>query len=298
MLSASCYVRFVTVTTDDRPTKWSDVTSRVSAMSMRARALSVGVAVILLAALAIVVTRGGENSSFTPKGDAEEILGADDPRGNPHILLPDAFNPTVNTKKEVPEEYKGDASGSLTVKSAKFVDGNGPYVLQWKVKVGKYEKVKCNNCLLIAPRLRKLLAEILKLDAAGSIESIQGYDPSRTVAADYLGNGWQMQIIMGNSSNAYKDGDAIAQWLLTNSKDNAVQSVLWQNLLYSSEECGNDLSSVPPVEAYSQAVGNNDAERADAGIDRVIVSSPEYTPILEDRDGAQFIAGWKTAKCA
>lgn len=282
----------------NRQSRMSNVVSRFNGLSSRVRVASIAGAVVVVAAVAVFVTRGSNDSLLGPKGDANEMLTGDDPRGNPHILLPDAFNPAVNTKKEVPDEYKGDASGALTVKSVKFVDANGPFVLQWKVKVGKYEKVKCDNCLLIASRLRKLLAEILKLDAADSIESIQGYDPSRTVAGDYLGNGWQMQIIMGNTSKAFKDGDAIAQWLLRNSKDNAVQGVLWQNLAYSAEECGNDLSAVAPVEAYSQAVGNTDAERADAGIDRIIVSSPEYTPILEDRDGAQFIVGWKPTKCA
>lgn len=284
-------------------TRFTNMIARVLArflgLTPRVRVGVVTSLVLLIGAGVFVMTNGSTDSDMTiPKGDADTILAADDPRGNPHLLLPDAFNPAVNTNKEVPEDYQGDASGALTIKSAKFVTANGPYVLQWKLKVGKYGKVKCDNCLLIAPRLRKVLAEILKLDAAGSIEQIQGYDASRTTAGDYLGNGWQMQIIVGNSAKGYKDGDSIAQWLLGNSKDNAVQGVLWQNLLYSVEECGKDLSSAAPVEAYPQAVGADAAARADAGIDRIIVSSPEYTPILEDRDGAQFVAGWKPTKCA
>jgi hypothetical protein len=72
---------------------------------------------------------------------------------------------------------------------------------------------------------------------------------------------------------------------------------MWQNLLYSHSECGTKLLEVAPVEAYPIAIPANPSAQRDAAMDRVVVASPSYIPQFEDRDGAQFVTGWKASSC-
>ena len=258
----------------------------------------VAAAVVLLFAAVIVVVsrRGASDSAFIPKGDAAEVLAADDVKGSPHFALTSDFDPSVNTDSEVPEDLKTDADEILTVKSAAFIEGEGPYVLDWKLKNGD-STISCLNCALLDARVKKIIAAVLASGSADGIEKIIGVEPARTIAGDYSGNGWQAEFVVGSSAKSHQSGEKIVTWLLENSVDNKVLSVLWQNLLYASSECGNKLLDVAPVEAYPSAIPATPSAQRDAAMDRVIVASPTYTPQFEDRDGAQFLTGWKATSC-
>lgn len=267
------------------------------ALSKKSKSVAAVVVALFLVGAIVVVSRGGaSDTAFVPKGDAEEILGADDANGSPHFALTSDFDPSVNTDSEVPEDLKTDADEILTVKSATFEEGEGPYVLNWKLKNGD-STISCLNCALLDARVKKIIAAVLASGSADGIEKIIGVEPARTMAGDYSGNGWQAEFVVGTSAKSVQAGEKIATWLLENSVDNKVLSVLWQNLLYANSECGNALLEVSPVEAYPSAIPATPSAQRDAAMDRVIVASPSYTPQFEDRDGAQFLTGWKATSC-
>jgi hypothetical protein len=269
---------------------------RLAQLSRKSQAIG-AVIVVALVLVVVVVSRGGsDDSAFIPKGDADEVLAADDANGSPHFALTSDFDPSVNTKAEVPEELRTDADGALTVKSASFVAGEGPYVLNWKIRNGDSD-ISCMNCAMLDARLKKIIAAVLSSGNAEGIEKIVGVEPARTIAGDYSGNGWQVEFVVGTSAKSRKAGEQISAWLLENSVENKVLSVMWQNLLYSQSECGTKLLDVAPVEAYPSAIPANPSAQRDAAIDRVIVASPSYIPQFEDRDGAQFLTGWKASSC-
>jgi hypothetical protein len=220
----------------------------------------------------------------------------DDPMGSPHFALTSDFDPSVNTTSEVPEELKTDADDILTVRSASFVDGEGPYILDWKLKNGD-ATISCLNCAMLDARLKTIIAAVLSSGSVEGIEKIVGVEPARTIAGDYSGNGWQVEFVVGTSAKSRKAGEQISAWLLENSVDNKVLSVMWQNLFYSQSECGTRLLDVAPVEAYPNAIPETSSAQRDAAMDRVVAASPSYIPQFEDRDGAQFLTGWKASSC-
>ena len=269
---------------------------RLAQLSRKSQAMG-AVVVVALVLVVVVVSRGGsDDSAFIPKGDADEVLAADDAKGSPHFALTSDFDPSINTEAEVPEELRTDADGALTVKSASFIAGEGPYVLDWKMKNGDSD-ISCLNCAMLDARLKKIIAAVLSSGNAEGIEKIVGVEPARTIAGDYSGNGWQVEFVVGTTAKSRKAGEQISAWLLENSVENKVLSVMWQNLLYSQSECGTKLLDVAPVEAYPTAIPANPSAQRDAAMDRVVVASPSYIPQFEDRDGAQFLTGWKASSC-
>jgi hypothetical protein len=266
-------------------------------LSKKTRVVLAVVSVVAITAIGHVVLHDGESESgFIARGAGEQLLSPEDANGSPHFVLPSDFDPSVNTNSEVPEDLKTDADDILTVKSASFIDGEGPYVLDWKLKNGDVT-VSCFNCALLDQRVKKIIAAVLASGTANNIEKIIGVEPARTLAGDYAGNGWQAEFVVGNSAKSIQAGEKITAWLLENSSDNKVVSVLWQNMLYSGSGCGKELLKVSPVEAYPTAIPATSAAQRDAAMDRVTVASPSYIPQFEDRDGAQFLTGWKATSC-
>jgi hypothetical protein len=216
--------------------------------------------------------------------------------GSPHFALSSDFDPFSNPEGEVPVGLQKDADGTLSVKSAKFIASEGPYVLDWKLKNGDAD-ISCLNCVMLDLRLRKIIAAVLDSGVAESVEKIVGVEPARTLAGDYSGNGWQIEFVVGTTAKGLLAGEKISSWLLENSSEQKILRVMWQNLLYSEPECGKKLIDSAPVEAYPTAIPATPAAQRDAAIDRVIVASPSYVPQFEDRDGAQFLTGWKATSC-
>lgn len=276
--------------------------------ALKRRRLVVGVALVAVVAVFAVVVTNRDDSSLSfdpvpPKGATEEEsteLAPDDEEGSPHVVLPDDFDPSTNTERTVPDELRSDSDNALDVKSAKFIDGNGPYELEWKVARKSGDPVSCRNCAFVDERVKLIIKAVLESDIAESVEEIVGLDPTRTLAGDYSGNGWQVEFVVGSGASGYKNGEQIAEWLLKNSRDNKIYSILWRNLLYKEAgKCDAKLAETAPVEAYPQDVPERGDEAAarDAGMDRVVVASPAYEPKFEDRDGAQFVSAWKATGC-
>lgn len=266
-------------------------------MSRRPAAALVGVAVVIGAVGGFVLTRGGDSEDvFIPRGDSEETLALSDPAGSPHFALTSDFDPSSNQEKTVPEDLQEDSDEVLTVDSAEFVDSEGPYALVWKIENGD-DTIDCVNCVMLDARLKKIIKSVVDAGLADDVTQIVGADPARTLAGDYSGNGWQVEFVVGNSAKGQQVGDQISNWFLENSVDQKVFSVMWQNRLYSSASCGNALIEVAPVELYPSAIPNTSAAKRDAALDRVMVASPTYAPVFENRDGAQFVSGWKATSC-
>ena len=260
------------------------------------------IAIVFVGALAI---GGNDRQSITgpdvkSAADESEVLAADDTKGSPHVVLTEEFDPEANPERKVPDELKKDADEVLTVEEATFNEGTGPYDLVWKLKRKKGDPVSCINCAFVDKRVKSIINATLESDASEGINQIVGLDVTRTMAGDYSGNGWQVEFVVGSSASGYKNGEELATWLLGHSKDNHIYSVLWRNLFYNeSDSCTAELETTSPVEAFPQEISTaeNSAMARDAGMDRIVVSSPAYTPQFEDRDGAQFVTGWKATGC-
>lgn len=263
------------------------------------------VGLILLVSVFIVVRR--DDSPDVPdfpgvKSAVEEteVLDVDDPQGSPRIVLPEAFDPAVNPDGDVPDDLEDDADEVLDVTEARMVQGGGPYNLVWKVERTDGDPIDCVNCAFVDVRIKKIIADVLRRSSSGDIDSIVGLDPTRTLAGDYSGNGWQVEFVVGRSAAAFTTGEDVAQHLLGTSDKNGVYSVIWQNLLYNNPNaCDVDLDRVSPIEVFPLGVDAIDEAGGarDAGLDRVVVSSPDYSPQFENRDGAQFVTGWKATGC-
>lgn len=258
----------------------------------------VTVAVVVVGVAAgVVLTRGNESSDvFIPRGDGEETLALSDPAGSPHFALTSDFDPSSNPEKTIPENLQEDSDEILTVESAELVEGEGPYSLVWKIENGD-DTIDCVNCVMLDKRLKSLIKSVVDEGLVDDVTQIFGVDPARTLAGDYSGNGWQVEFVVGSSAKGQQAGDKIASWLLKKSEDQRVLSVMWQNRIYSAPSCGSNLMDVAPVEVYPTAIPNSPAAKRDAALDRVTAISPTYTPQFENRDGAQFVSGWKASQC-
>lgn len=272
------------------------VVELVRALPLWARGTAALVVVIAVAGVSFSLRGGSGEDTLIPRGDGEETLAADDPNGSPHFVLTEDFDPSENESKQVPDDLKNDADGILEVDSAEFVDGAGPYSLVWKIENGN-DTIDCINCVMLDARLKRIIKAVVDAGLADDVSEIQGVDPMRTVAGDYAGNGWQVEFVVGENAAGIAAGESLASWFRANSVDMRVLSVTWRNMIHGSGACGIDISTIAPVEAYNSAVGNLASARRDAAMDRVVVASPAYVPVFEDREGAQFVQGWRATTC-
>lgn len=258
----------------------------------------VAVPIVIVAAIVIANSLGSKDDqvSVIPRGDGEQLLPPEDPNGSPHIVLTDVFNPSVNPGRIVPENLRSDVNNVLSVREAELVDGSGPYDLKWTIDFDDRE-LSCINCAMLDVRLKEIVAAVLRSGVATDVESIAGVDTARTLAGDYSGNGWQVEFVVGGTATGLQAGESIASWILNNSAELRVYSVVWQNLFYSLNSCDGRLADAAPVSAFNSEVEDNPSARRDAALDRVVVASPSYVPQFEDRNGAQFLSGWKSTLC-
>lgn len=259
--------------------------------------VATGIVVAIVATFIIMRGGGDSDLSFVPRGDADEVLAVTDPKGSPHFVLTEDFDPSSNADKKVPKKFESDDSKVLDVAKAAFVDGGGPYALQWEIKNGD-DTVKCINCIFLDKRVKEIIAAAIEAGILDDVEEIVGLDPSRTLAGDYAGNGWQVEFVVGNSAQGVAAGEEIAAWLLENSKANKVLGVQWKNIRYFADTCDTDLSGTTPSELYPTSIPADELSQRNAAMDRVIAQSPSYVPQFEDRDGAQFVTGWKATSCS
>lgn len=270
------------------PSFLSSTVSRIGAV--------VGVVVLVAGVVFFVVNNSGDEDSAVPRGDADEVLAPTDPAGSPRFILDESFDPIENSSRSVPRELQTDSEAVLSVSSASFVDGDGPYLLRWNLQVGD-EDIACINCHLLDTRMKQLIKSMIDADVLDGVDEIRGVDVARTLAGDYAGTGWQAEFVVGATARSIQDGERISTWLLTNSRDKKIFSVTWQNMFYSKNACDSDLISTSPVLAYPTDIGSDAQSRRDAAMDRVVATSPSYAPVFEDRQGVQVLAGWKATSC-
>ncbi len=274
----------------------SRVTAFVSALSVKAKVAGC-VAVVALVVASAFYFRGGSTSiELLPRGEGEELLSVNDANGSPHFALTSDFDPASNPDKKVPKNLQTDSDDILKVASSKMVEGSGPYSIVWNLEVGD-ETVECVNCAMLDARVKKIVKAVIDAGLIDGVSEIFGVDPARTIAGDYSGNGWQVEFVVGSSAKGQQAGEKIATWILQNSLEQRVFSVMWQNKIYTSGACEASLMDVAPVEMYPSSIPNNSSAQRDAAMDRVSVASPSYAPQFENREGAQFLSGWKATSC-
>ncbi len=226
-----------------------------------------------------------------------------DPDGSPRPTLFPEAHPAHADAGVVTAAAKVDDSGALSLWSWAYEAGDGPSVLVWNFNL-EDGLVPCRNCAYLATRLRNLIGEVLALPSASALDEVVGFDPARTTPGDYAGNGWQVEFVYGTDADGLDAAADLAEWLLDCSDGSCrgelldFSHVLWRNRLYASAGCGEDFGYVAPYEVYpGYEQGTSDAGDRDAAFDRVIVASPAYRPLWEDRNGAQVLTAYLATGC-
>lgn len=286
--------------------------AEVGGLGVRRRGLLVLVAIALVAAAcgsgeesvvrsaAVVTEAQGVPTKPTAPTDT---IAPDDPDGSPvPTLFPEA-NPGHPDAGIVTAAAKADDSGALSLWSWSYESAAGPSVLVWNFNL-EDGLVPCRNCAYLATRLRNLIAEVLLHPSSYALDEVVGFDPARTTPGDYAGNGWQVEFVYGTDADGLDASADLAEWLLDCTDGSCrgelldFSHVLWRNRLYASTGCGEDFGYLAPYEVYPGYVqGTSDAGDRDAGFDRVIVASPAYRPVWEDRNGAQVLTGYLETGC-
>ena len=242
-----------------------------------------------------VPSRGGAPGSTDDS--TAPVLDAALAAANELLVYPSAIDPVANPGREIPADLATDNSEALEVASAELRDANGVYELVWNLANG----VSCVNCAFVEPRVRSIIAAVMEQPFAESVSEVRGADPSRLAAADYAGRGWQAEFVVTSK----EVGDQIVAFVTScgeeecRSGDLRIAEVIWQNKVLESKACGADLATVQASDAYPLAVDQIPADAAaDAGIDRVIIASPSYRPVLEANGSSFVVAGWNETGCA
>lgn len=268
---------------------------------------------ILLSAVSVSCSGGSSDDGAAPtapgtvpsRGDSSgsqsettlPLLDADLAAANEEIVYPSAIIPSANPDRQVPAELATDQTSNLSVASAELRDGNGVYELVWILDNG----VPCVNCAFVETRVRAIIAAVMAQPFASGISEVRGADPSRRAAADYAGRGWQADFVMASP----EAGDQLYAFITScegescRSGDLKVGEVIWQNKVVQSAACGNDLGAVVPNDAFPVSIDEIPAgSAADAGLDRVIVASPSFRPVLRADGDGFVVAGWNETGCA
>lgn len=212
-------------------------------------------------------------------------------------------DPADDNAGVVDDRHRADDSGRLTIARAEFVDAEGPKDLMWMLSVGDSE-VSCRNCAYLVPRLRSLIADVLELPIGESVTAIVGWEPSRSTPGDFAGFGEQVEFVFADTQDGRLAAQSLVNWLLAcdvscRAEEKFYSDVVWNNLLWSSDGCGQDMATVVPLTLYrGYESGSSDAGDRDAAIDRVIIASPGHRPFFEDRSGLEVMTAWRVTGCA
>lgn len=228
-----------------------------------------------------------------------------DPAGSPvPELIPEADPGHADAGVVRASSRANFLTGGLSLASWRFVDGDGPKVLEWTITDGDGGSWTCQNCFYLPPRLQGVVSEVLGMTIADHLDDVIGWEPARTQPGDYAGNGWQVEFVFGSDADGGNAAQGLVTWLMgcpdgtCTAHTLRVSDVVWNNRLWSSAGCGQDMATVAPLVLYPGYVaGTSAAADRDAGIDRVIVASPAYRPFFEDRNGALFMSSWQSTGC-
>ncbi len=228
-----------------------------------------------------------------------------DPAGSPvPSLVPEADPGHADAGIVRPSSRVNSLTNSMSLASWRFAPGDGPSVLEWTITDGDGGSWTCQNCFYLPARLQGVVSEVLGMPIADHLDDIMGWEPARTQPGDYAGNGWQVEFVFGADADGGNAAQGLVTWLMgcpdgTCTADvQRVSDVVWNNRLWSSAGCGQDMATVAAQVLYPGYVaGSSAAGDRDAGIDRVIVASPAYRPMFENRNGALFMSSWQSTGC-
>lgn len=248
---------------------------------------------------------GGQGPLFAAPG-AVEVPVVTVPLGSDGVgVRPTPFpeaDPADENAGVVSDRHLEDDSGRLEVASAEFVDAEGPKALVWTLTVGDGD-VTCRNCAYLVTRLRSLIADVLELPIGEKVTAIVGWEPSRSNPGDFAGFGEQVEFVFADTQDGKLAAQSLVNWLLAcdeqcRADEKRYSDVLWNNRLWSSEGCGQDMATVVPMTLYpGYESGSSPAEDRDAAIDRVIVASPAHRPFFESRSGLDVMTAWRVTGC-
>lgn len=249
---------------------------------------------------------GGDSGSLFSAPGAIDVPVVTVPLGTEGVgIRPVPFeeaDPSSPNAGNITEKHQIDDSGRLTIVSAQFEDANGPKNLVWNISVNEKE-IECRNCAYVVTRLRALIADVLELPIAESIESIVGWEPSRSSFGDFAGFGEQVEFVFDKTPKGKLAAQSLVNWLLTcgetcRANDKLFSDVLWNNRLWSSAGCGQDMATVVPETVYLGYVAGSSTEGdRNAAIDRVVVAAPAHRPFFENKSGIEVMTAWQVTGC-
>lgn len=229
-------------------------------------------------------------------------LAPTDPIATPRPSLP--VEATPDSDAVVPVSLESDTEGILTVVSSSWRVGDGPRLLVWSLSV-RGRTVDCINCAFVAGSTKRVIAAVLGNSVGDAVTSVVGFDPSAAVG-DYRSNGWSAEFVVGTGTDAPIAGDAIERWILEcpdgscRSQQLKVAEMRWANRLWSVNDCATALKFGGPAELSDTAVadGATAATLRESALDRVVLSSPHYRPVLVADGDSRIIGGYAGTGCA
>lgn len=229
-------------------------------------------------------------------------LAPTDPIASPRPSLPAGATP--DSSEAVPAALETDADGILVVASSEWRAGDGPRQLVWSVSV-RGRTVDCINCAFVASSTKRVIAAVLGNSIGDPVTSVVGFDPSAG-AGDYRSNGWSAEFVVGTGTDAPVAGDAIQRWILEctdgscRSQQLKIAEMRWANRLWSVNDCSTALKLGGPSDLTETAVadGASAATLRESALDRIVLSSPHYRPVLVVDGASRTIGGYAGTGCA
>ena len=252
-----------------------------------------------------------------PGNFAPTYLASTDPLGSPRVALPAEASVTGNAARAVSTALRTDSAGVLTVSAAEWVGTTTPMTLRWTLSASG-KSIACDNCAFISTKAKQLVKTLLetKFDGSG-IVSIRGLDPTATGVGAFAGNGWGIDVVVGDPGNidAANTGNSIRDWVLgcTGSTASTCRNVTagigelkWKNQVWSVSNCTSALQNGGPRQLLAdvtKALQGADANttalvRQRAALDRVSIALPAYRPVFAASGNSRTLTGFASTGCA
>jgi hypothetical protein len=229
-------------------------------------------------------------------------LAPSDSAATPRPTLPAEATP--DSAAGVPDALQTDGEGILTVASSTWRAGDGPRRLVWSLSA-RGRTIDCIDCAYVAASTKRVIAAVLADPVGDAVTAVFGFDPSAG-AGDYRSNGWAAEFVVGTGPDAPVAGDAIQRWVLECPADGCrsqqlnIAEMRWTNRVWSVSDCATALKLGGPSDLSGTSV--SDGAGADtlreSALDRVVLSSPHYRPVLVADAGSRTIGGYAGTGCA
>jgi hypothetical protein len=244
-------------------------------------------------------------------------LASTDSLGSPRVALPAEASATANAAKTVSAALRTDAAGVLSVTAAEWVGTTTPMTLRWTVSAGG-KNFACDNCAFVSTKAKQLVKSLLetKFDGSG-IVSVRGLDPTATAVGAFAGNGWGIDVVVGDPGNidAANTGNSIRDWVLgcTGSTASTCRNVTagigelkWKNQVWSVSDCISALRNGGPRQLLADVAkalqgadaGTTALVRQRAALDRVSIALPAYRPVFATSGSSRTLTGFASTGCA